>query len=344
MLIAAWVLAAAHGVLSVAGLFAAVRRKNRTGENVVWLPFYVVAIVMVCGTILSIPTVVCAMDGDWMFALFGTIVLASICMMTAYLNCVIWYDDEGFVARNFFGIRRSCSYAEVDGVKGWKDRKIYFNGYCIMIDEISIGADEFMDALYKGYRKATGRHVPAFKPKWDPMNGHLEHPWGYFILWITLGLACIAFALLMLFVMTGETDPADVTVRSVQFSRYDVDDESLLLYVDGEERPYEIGYYKDYGEILPSPEAFCNGRPYTVGVEAGSHYIVTLTGADDFKYITLESERQVYRDNQRFALVIILLTSVLGVFFSYLGIAVARHPERYSKFVRRMFYKEGTLI
>ena len=186
MLIAAWVLAAAHGVLSVAGLFTAVRRKNQTGENVVWLPFFVVAIVMVCGTILSIPTVVCAMDGDWMFALFGTVVLASICMMTAYLNCVIWYDDEGFVARNFFGIRRSCSYAEVDGVKGRKDRKIYFNGYCIMIDEISIGADEFMDALYKGYRKATGRHVPSFKPKWDPMNGHLEHPWGYFILWITL--------------------------------------------------------------------------------------------------------------------------------------------------------------
>lgn len=148
----------------------------------------------------------------------------------------------------------------------------------------------------------------------------------------------------MYFVMTSETAPANVIVRSVQFSRYDVESETMLLYADGEDKPYKIAYYKDYGDILPSAREFCNGQRYAVGVEGEDRNICTLTGADGFKYITLESERQVYRNNQRVAAWIISVAAVFGVYFCYLGIAVARHPERYSKFVRRMFYKEGTLI
>lgn len=344
MLFVACAAAAVHVLLCVACLIAAARRKNWVNENVVHLPFFMVAIVMVCATILTVPTVVCAVDGDWMFALFGVVVLLSICMMTAYLNCVIRYDDEGFVARNFFGIKRSCSYGEVDCVRGRRDRKIWFNGYCVTIDEICLGADEFMDALHKGHRKVTGRHVPAFKPKWDPMNGHMEHPWGYFILWVVMGLFCASFPVLVLYSMTAEPDPSEISVRSVEFCRYSVDYESLMLYAAGEERPYEIANYKDYGEILPSPEVLCSGGKYSVGVQGDSRCVSSLTDADGFRYITLESERQVYRDNQRPIAWVISIASVVGVFFCYMGIAVARHPERYSEFVRRLFYKDGYLI
>jgi len=344
VLVAACLVTAVHVILSLICLITAVRRKKWVGENVVYLPFFMIAIVMACAGVLSVPTVVCALDGDWMFAFFGVVVLLSICMMTAYLNCVIRYDDEGFVARNFFGIKRACSYGEVDCVRGRRDRKIYFNGYRITVDEISIGADEFMEALYKGYRKAVGRHVSSFKPKWDPMNGHMEHPWGYFILWVAVGLLCASFPVLVLYSMTTETDPSEISVCNVEFHRYSVDGESLMLYPVGEQQPYEIADYKDYGEILPSPETLCSGERYAVGVQGNSRSISTLTGADGFRYITLESERQVYRDNQSPWAWIITVASVAGVYFCYLGIAVARHPERYSKFVRRLFYKDGYLI
>ena len=81
-----------------------------------------------------------------------------------------------------------------------------------------------------------------------------------------------------------------------------------------------------------------------MGIEGEDRNICTLTGADGFKYITLESERQVYRNNQRVAAWIVSVAAVFGVYFCYLGIAVARHPEQYSKFVRRLFYKDGYLI
>lgn len=117
MLIAASLIAAVNILLGIACLVARQQRKSWGQENVVYLPFYLAGVGIVCGTILSIPTVACAMDGNWMFAFFGLVVLACDCMMAAYLNCVIRYDDEGFIAWNIFGSKRECSYGEVEGIR-----------------------------------------------------------------------------------------------------------------------------------------------------------------------------------------------------------------------------------
>jgi hypothetical protein len=215
MLIAASLIAAFNILLGIASFLTKQKRKNWEQENVVYLPFYIAGVGIVCGTILSIPTVVCAIDGDWMFAFFGVVVLVCDCMMAAYLNCVIRYDDKGFIAQNIFGIKRECSYGDVEGIRSGRDRRIYFQGHSIMIDEISCGADEFVDALDKGHKRATGKWVPSstsFRRKWDPMNGHLDYPWAYFILWVTMGLFCAALPVFMFFVMTSETDPSDMVI------------------------------------------------------------------------------------------------------------------------------------
>ena len=144
--------------------------------------------------------------------------------------------------------------------------------------------------------------------------------------------------------MISETDPAEVSVREVQFYRYEISDGDLNLYVKGEEDPYKIGYFEHYTDAIPTPEALCSGEKYSVGVEADRRYVVSLTGASGAKYITLESERQNYRDSQRTAVWFLSILSVLGACFCCMGIAVARHPERYSKPVQRLFYKDGFLI
>lgn len=346
MLIAACLVAAIHIVLSISSLLARPKRKTWIYKKVVYLPFYLAGVGIICGTILSIPTVACAMDMTWGFPFFAGFVLVCDCMMAAYLNCVIWYDDQGFEAKNIFGVRRVCSYAEVEGIRSGRDRRIYFHGRHIMIDEISCGVDEFIEALDKGYKRATGKRMPfskSFRRKWDPMNGHLDYPWAFFILWITTGLIFAALPVFMFFLMTSETDPSEITKRDVRFCAYEIDEGSLLLYAEGEEEPYEIGYFINYGEVLPAPDTLCNGKRYSVGVEGDHRYVKSLTDADGTKYITLETERQVYRDSQRAAVWILCGISPAGVVFCYFGIAVARHPERYSKTVRSIFYKKGYL-
>jgi hypothetical protein len=346
MLIAASLIAAVNVLLGIVSLVTRQKRKCWEQENAVYLPFFLAAFGFACGTFLSIPTVICAMDGGGIFAFFGTVVLACDSMMVAYLNCVIRYDDKGFVAKNIFGIKRECGYGEVEGIRSGRDRRIYFRGHSIRIDEMSRGGDEFVEALDKGYKRTTGKWLPtstSFNRKWDPMNGHLENPWFYFILWLFLGFACAALPVLVLFGMISETDPSEIVIHDVQFCFYEVDGGSLLLYAEGEEKPYEIGYFQHYGEALPAPEALCSGEKYSVGVVGNHRYVKCLTGSDGTKYITLETERQVYRDSQRIAFWILCLVAPIGVYSCYLGIAVARNPERYSKKVRRLFYKDGYL-
>ena len=346
MLVAASLIVVVNILLGIASLVEKKKRKVWMKERVVYLPFYLAGVGIVCGTIMSIPTVACAVDGDWMFAFFGVVVLTCDCMMAAYLNCVIWYDDKGFLAQNIFGIKRECGYGEVEGIRFGRDRRIFFQGHSILIDEISCGGDEFVETLDRGHKRATGKWVPSstsFKRKWDPMNGHLDYPWAYFILWVTMGLFCAALPVFVLFSMTSETDPSDIVIHDVRFCGYEIEDGSLMLSVEGEERPYEIGYFQYYGEDLPAPEALCGGERYLVGVIGDHRYIKSLTGSNGTKYITLETERQVYRDSQRVAVWILCLVAPIGVCFCYLGIAVARDPERYSKKVRRMFYKDGYL-
>lgn len=343
MLIAACLIVAVTVILGVASVVTKNQRKNWMQESVVYLPFYLAGVGIVCGGIMSIPTVVCAMDGDWMFTFFGAVVLACDCMMVAYLNCVIRYDDKGFVARNFFGIRRSCSYAEVEGIRFGKDHRIYFQGHSIMLDEISIGRDEFIEAIDKGYKRATGKWVPSLKLKWDPMNGHLDHPWFYFCLWIFLGLLSIAGPILVSIAMLHEIDPSELCVSSVVFSKYEVDDDTLRLYVKDKETPFVIEYYEDYEDALPKPDVLCNGNTYLVGTEGGSHYVQSLTSPNGTQYITLETSKAIYRENQMLGIVLMLFMSPIGIVISYFAIAVARHPERYSDSVRRLFYKDGYL-
>ena len=340
MLVAACLIAALNVFLAIYSLRSRPQRKNWDRKNVVHLPFYLAGVGMACGTILSVPTVVCATDQNWMFAFFGVMVLVCDSMMAAYLNCVIRFDDKGFETRNLFGISRSCSYAEVESIRSGRDIRIYFRGHSVLIHGISYGGDRFLDAVDKGHKKATGQWVPAYQQKWDPMNGHVDYPWFYLILWIVIGLFAVAMAVMAVYSITVATDPSRIITEAVQFSGYDISSGSLRLYIEGKEDPYLIDYYEDYGEGLPTPEQLCSGQVYIIGTKKNGRYLCSLADTKGQVYITPELERQIYRDNQRFAVWVIVAATPFTVWFCYMGIAVARHPERYSEKVRRLFYKD----
>lgn len=343
MLIVSLAVAALTMVLAVRCVLERNNRKDWVRKKIVHLPFFLAGIGMGCGGIFCLPTIVCARDGEWMFLFFAAFTLVCDCMMIAYLNCVIRYDDRGFEARNFFGINRKCDFGEVDALRRGRDCKVYFHGHWVLIDQISIGADDFIEALDRGHKRSTGRWVPSKERKRDPMNGNLEHPWGYFILVIVMIIGCIALTAMLWYSMLADTDPADVVIREVQFTDYEIREGSLLLSVQGQERPFRIDYYKDYEAILPTPEELCNGQKFLVGVEKGYYDICNLTMADGTDLITLEMERQVYRNQNRVPVWIITLFSALGVWICYMMIAVARNPERYPTWVRRLIYKSTTL-
>lgn len=343
MLIVSIAVAALTVMLAIRCVLERKNRKEWVRKKIVHLPFFLAGIGMGCGIVFCLPTIVCARDENWMFLFFAAFTLACDCMMIAYLNCVIRYDDKGFEARNFFGINRKCDFGDVEALRIGRDCKVYFHGHWVLIDELSTGADEFIGALDRGHKRSTGNWVPSKERKHDPMNGNLEHPWGYFILAIAVMIGCIAMMGIVWYSMLVDTDPSNVVIHEVQFSNYEIRQGDLLLSVEGQERPFRIDYYKDYEPILPTPEQMCNGQKFLVGVEDGYWCICSLTTPDGTELITLEMERQVYRDRNRVAVWLLTIMFLFGVWTCYMMIAVARNPERYPTWVRRLFYRPTTL-
>lgn len=346
MLIAACFIAIFTAVLGVASIIAKRNRKEWIKGRVVYLPFWLALFGMICGGILSIPTVLCAIDRDWLFVLFAVVVLSCDCMMLAYLNCVIWYDDKGFLARNFFGVKKECGFAAVEGIRFGKDQRIFFQGHCVVIDEISYGSEDFIAALDSGHKKATGKWIPTYSSsrwKWDPMNGNIDYPWFYFFLWVFMILLCIFILAAMLISMTSETDPDEVRMYSTSFIEYKIDGEELCLYAREDGLSFIIDYYSSYEDHLPEPETLCSGEIYHIGASGKNRYVKSLSDSAGKIYITYALERQVYRDNQKNAIWFMGVFCIAGIVFSCFGIAVARNPDRYSDRVRRLFYKDGVL-
>jgi hypothetical protein len=179
MLILSFSAALLSVILSVASIVSRKKRKEWHRENVVCLPFYMAVLGCLGSVGLSVPMIACAMDGEWLFLVFVTVVVVCDGLMAAYLNCVVRYDDEGFRAGNLLGISRWYSYGQIKGIREGKDLKIYLPGRRVLIDEIHEGREAFITTLERGYRKATGKRLPSKPRKWDPMNVQWETPgWG----------------------------------------------------------------------------------------------------------------------------------------------------------------------
>ena len=343
MLILGLATAAVSLLLSGLAIWQNGMRKRMKLDQVVHLPFFLAVIGILCGNIMAIPTVICAINGNGGTIAFALFTIGCHSLTVAYLNCVIWYDEKGFAARNFLGIRRQCTYAEVEGLRTGKDQWLYFRGHRILLDEMAIGSKKFIGMVKKGYSAAHGgRMLMAscnYRRKKDPMNGNIQNPWLYFCIWIGMMLLCGAMLVVGVISMTGKPTPMEeLSFHQMTFTDWKGEDGELHLTVSGREEAVRIFGYRGYGDLLPTPEELCGGEIFTVGLDG--KYIESLTGADGTVYITPELERQIYHKTQDIAWVIMMVFFAAGIAFSIVGIDVARRPERYGTKFKRIFYQD----
>ena len=69
-----------------------------------------------------------------------------------------------------------------------------------------------------------------------------------------------------------------------------------------------------------------------------------LVGEDGTEYVTPELWMRAYQKESLVPLVLWMLFCVFMLAFSCFGIALTRHPERYSPRIRRLIYQDGVLI
>ena len=202
----------------VSGLLAVLRQPKKAKKGKVYLHALLAIIGIIGCTAFLIPTLITAFTEEtpWISLAFLAFSLFGASFIVAFVNCRVSYDQDGFVAKNFFGIKRKYTYDQVTAIKeGMHENYLYVGKRRIMIDEFAIGGAEFIGFVAKKYRAIhDGRALPVIrKTKGDIFNGNVEDVFGFMFAYISVGvLILIRFTVPLL---TGhyEGGPKDPEVK-----------------------------------------------------------------------------------------------------------------------------------
>ena len=116
----------------------------------------------------------------------------------AFINCRISYDEDGFVARNFFGAKRRFTYDQLTAIKeNMREAYLYNGERKVLIDELSVGGRDFITYAKKRYRTIhNGQALPKIKKsKRDIFNGNVEDAAGFIFAYILMSVLILAIAI-----------------------------------------------------------------------------------------------------------------------------------------------------
>ena len=140
------------------------RNPKKGKEGIVRLPDLIWIIGTIGCAIFLIPAVITTFSNEpiWVPMIFYAFVLLSVVLIIAFLNCRIFYDEKGFLSKNFFGKKRKFTYDQIIAIK----MRAHENYLClgqqrVMIDEIAIGGMEFLAFAEEQYKKLhNGNDIP----------------------------------------------------------------------------------------------------------------------------------------------------------------------------------------
>lgn len=321
------------------------KRKRQT--NLVCQPFYVVPVALLAAMVFFAAVREIPEQQPWERLGFAGAMVLMDCMIIAYINCVVRYDDDGFTVRRIFGVRRRVGYGAVDGLRTGRSIRVFFGKRSVLLDENCTGREGFLRQLEKAYRNEYNAPVPrspAYRRRFDPMNGHVDAPWLYFCAFLGLGLLALGIMIFEIYSLTHEYQEPELHIRSVAFRSYAYDKNDLLLYPDAEDPDDDlrVSWFADY-ETLPDPEQLCDGTEYEAATAVSSREICLLRSTGGEEWITPGAYRHVSQSHIGAAEIFLMLFFAICMVISGLGIAVGRHPERFGKQVKSMLYRRGDL-
>lgn len=340
-----------HGLTSLfLAIFERELHKPRKGkDNLVFLsPVLLWTGILLTGVFLIPGLFVPLSTGDWSMGwLFLVMAFLSSTLIVAYINCRIWYTEDSFTVKYFFGFRRTFSYAEIESIQGkQRDIKLRVRGCTVHVDETAVGKKEFLTVAKRKYRLTHGgKAIPvAQKPKWDIFKGHVENPGEFLVVYIILCLFMPVLTAVLWFAVEP-TPMEELTMVTGQVEILGVEDNDLLIRCGGAEM--EIWGYE---RSLSDKESFLSvcdaGVAQTIGYRPVYNDDKELTGyaaeyiqsGEDKIYLTPQGAKE-YRFKSTagvFVLVELMLLAYCGM-----SVYVGRNPRKFSKKFIRQFFKDG---
>ncbi len=336
----------------VSGVLAFLRRPKKAEAGKVFMPKFFIIFGSIGTCIFLIPTFICLFSEDsiWLSAFWLLFSMLPASLIVAYINCRISYDEDGFTAQNFFGIKRRFTYDQITARKYRMQNTVFYLGKRkIVIYDYAVGRFEFHLFVKKKYRRIYKKAIPE-KVNKDIFNGNLHSPLGFVLLDIVIGILGIGFLIsIVCWVHFSQPDsPNNTTERQVVFQTCQKKGgDWILKATDGKIYKIEDAYTSlDAGSI----SSLCDGRTllttYSNEVSRSRHnkqfyYSVKAIVRDGEYVLTFDQTHQFFKQGA-VPLILLLLTLNLMLAASFAGcVIVGRNPSKYDKKFIRLLFRSG---
>lgn len=299
-------------------------------------------------------------------------------LITAYVNQRIYYDDEGFTAKSFFGVKRRYSYSDIEYTLGIiphdldkaiddenfddidyvldlmsEDIKLKIGKRKILVDQIAVGGIEFLAFAQKQYKlRNGGKPIPSRikTTKCDAIfNGNVKNATAQVVIYIVVFVLWMGM-LIIIPVTNVPTEMEDLTLKTVTAEGYETDDEYLYLDIDGFEDDI---FLRGYTETFDDSDGFISildrKEPIEIGYETvvddgeTYHRIEYVRDKNGNVLTTPEDFHEFYQRDVNKIIILLAAIILLWVLYVMFTIYVGRNPHKFSpKFVHK-FFKEGTI-
>lgn len=281
--------------------------------------------------------------------------LLSSSMIIGYVNQRIYYDEDGFTAKSFFGIKRRYSYSDIEYIYGdaKKDSKIIANGRKIHLDEIAVGKFEFIAFAKKQYRTLNAGAKIPYKEKtsrFDAVfNGNVKNPGAQIFIYILIFALNVGFISLGL-ALNKPTEMTDLEFSAVTVNSFEAKKEYLYLDIDGfKTEPYLRGYKQTVSDqvrfmaMLNSRENFEIGYNTFIDDGVTEYRIEYIRDKNGTVLTTPEDFYEFYQHDFNIIMSIMVSFLVLWVIYVLFVIYVGRNPKKFSPKLVHKLYKEGSI-
>ena len=299
-----------------------------------------------------IPTIITFFTVKTLLApiIFSVLILLPLSLLIAYFNCKIFYDDECFVVKNFFGIKRKYTYDQVTSLRINKYEKfLYLGKRRVMIDEFSVGGSVFLDLVKRKYRAIHHERLPSNPKKRPTFNGNIQDSTGFIVIYSIFSVFALLFLFLSVYgVFFAPYTPENTTAKTVSFSSYNINaQEDTVDLISTDKQHYQIRYASRVLDTLNIHE-LCDGQTVVTAYcreitpdDAENYFSVKAISHGDTYLLSFDEKNRIYEEENLFAVIFVGILNVALFTWIAFGIYVGYHAPKFSEKTVRLFFKDG---
>ena len=342
------------------GIWEVIFRPNKDVDKSVFRTVFSAVFSMSSSAFFIIQTTILTFQSSFISIIFASLcfILALLCLIPtiSFINCRIFYNDNEFIVRSFFAIKRRYTYDQITAIVTKdasylsRDFLIYIGKRKVKITRFSNGANRFISHAKKQYSAMNNglciRQIS--KTKYDIFNGNVRNPSTHIFVCVLCFIVAIAFTITVFFIAPPVYTADNTIEQQVTFIKYNTWINELKLISDkGDTYLFHItSLPRGSNEI----KALCNGTDvvtvYSTKNSISRHAHDYAVRALSYNGEYLYSFEDNYRFEHRMWSYLVILSVTLSVLqtVNFIGsIIVGRHPEKYSKTVKRLFFKKWAL-